>query len=34
MGNEEEAEVQAKGIHNVLNKIIENFPNLEKVLLF
>jgi hypothetical protein len=26
-------EVQAKGIHNIFNKIItENFPNLEKVL--
>jgi hypothetical protein len=25
--------VQAKGIHNILNKIItENFPNLEKVI--
>jgi hypothetical protein len=29
MGIEEE--VQAKGIHNIFNKIIENFPNLEKV---
>jgi hypothetical protein len=27
----EEGEVQAKGIHNIFNKIItENFPNLEK----
>jgi hypothetical protein len=33
MGIEGE-KVQAKGIHNILNKIItENFPNLEKVLL-
>jgi hypothetical protein len=32
MGIEEE-EVQAKGIHNIFNKIItENFPNLKKVL--
>jgi hypothetical protein len=31
MGIEEE--VQAKGIHNIFNKIItENFPNLEKVM--
>jgi hypothetical protein len=30
MGIEEE-EVQAKGIHNIFNKIIaDNFPNLEK----
>jgi predicted nuclease with TOPRIM domain len=29
MGIEEE-EVQAKGIHNIFNKITENFPNLEK----
>jgi hypothetical protein len=30
MGIEEE-EVQAKGMHNIFNKIItENFPNLEK----
>jgi hypothetical protein len=29
----EEGEVQAKGIHNILDKIIaENFPNLKKVL--
>jgi hypothetical protein len=29
----EEGEVQAKGIHNIVNKIItENFPNLKKVL--
>jgi hypothetical protein len=33
MGIEEGEEVQAKGIHNIFNKIItENFPNLEKVL--
>jgi hypothetical protein len=33
MGNEEGEEVQAKGIHNILNKIItENFPNLEKTM--
>jgi hypothetical protein len=33
MGIEEGEEVQAKGIHNILNKIItENFPNLEKVM--
>jgi chromosome segregation ATPase len=32
MGIEEKAEVQAKGIHNLFNKIItENFPTLEKV---
>jgi hypothetical protein len=32
MGIEEGEEVQAKGIHNIFNKIItENFPNLEKV---
>jgi hypothetical protein len=32
MGIEEE-EVQAKGIHNIVNKIItENFPNLEKTM--
>jgi hypothetical protein len=31
MGIEEE--VQAKGIHNIFNKIItENFPNLEKIM--
>jgi hypothetical protein len=30
MGIEEEEEVQAKGIHNIFNKV--NFPNLEKVL--
>jgi hypothetical protein len=30
---EEGKEVQAKGTHNIFNKIItENFPNLEKVL--
>jgi hypothetical protein len=33
MGIEEGEEVQAKGIHNIFNKIItENFPNLKKVL--
>jgi chromosome segregation ATPase len=33
MGNEEGEEVQAKGIHNMFNKIItENFPNLEKAM--
>jgi hypothetical protein len=33
MGTEEGKEVQAKGIHNIFNKIItENFPNLEKEL--
>jgi hypothetical protein len=33
MGIEEGDEVQAKGIHNIFNKIItENFPNLEKVM--
>jgi hypothetical protein len=32
MGIEEGEEVQAKGIHNILDKIItENFPNLEKI---
>jgi hypothetical protein len=30
MGIEEGEEVQAKGIHNIFNKIIENFPNLKK----
>jgi hypothetical protein len=31
MGIEEGEEVQAKGMHNLFNKIItENFPNLEK----
>jgi hypothetical protein len=31
MGIEEGKEVQAKGMHNIFNKIItENFPNLEK----
>jgi chromosome segregation ATPase len=29
---EEREEVQAKGICNIVNKIIENFPNFEKVL--
>jgi chromosome segregation ATPase len=33
MGIEEGEEVQAKGIHNILNTIIrENFPNLEKTM--
>jgi archaeosine-15-forming tRNA-guanine transglycosylase len=33
MGIEEVEEVQAKGIHNIFNKIItENFPNLEKTM--
>jgi hypothetical protein len=33
MGTEEGKEVRAKGIHNIFNKIIiENFPNLKKVL--
>jgi archaeosine-15-forming tRNA-guanine transglycosylase len=33
MGTEEGEEVQAKGIHNIFNKIItENFPNLEKIM--
>jgi hypothetical protein len=33
MGILEKGEVQAKGIHNIFNKIItENFPNFKKVL--
>jgi hypothetical protein len=33
MGIEEGEEVQAKGIHNIVNKLItENFPNLEKTM--
>jgi hypothetical protein len=33
MGIEEGEEVQAKGIHNIFNKIItENFPNLENTM--
>jgi archaeosine-15-forming tRNA-guanine transglycosylase len=33
MGIKEGEEVQAKGIHNIFNKIIiENFPNLEKAM--
>jgi hypothetical protein len=33
MGIEEGEEVQAKGTHNIFNKIItENFPNLEKIM--
>jgi chromosome segregation ATPase len=35
MGTEEGEEGQAKGKHNIFNKIItENLPNLKKVLLF
>jgi hypothetical protein len=32
MGIEEGEEVQAKGIHNIFNKITDNFPNLEKTM--
>jgi hypothetical protein len=33
MGIEEGEEVQAKGIHDILNKIItENFPKIEKAM--
>jgi chromosome segregation ATPase len=33
MGIKEREEVQAKGIHNIFNKVItENFPNLEKTM--
>jgi hypothetical protein len=32
MGIEEGNKVQVKGIHNIFNKIMENFPNLKKVL--
>jgi hypothetical protein len=32
MGIEEGAEMQAKGMHNIFNKITENFPNLEKTM--
>jgi hypothetical protein len=33
MGIEEGEEVQAKGIHNILNEVIvENVPNLKKIL--
>jgi hypothetical protein len=33
VGIEEGEEVQAKGMHNIFNKIItENFPNLEKTM--
>jgi hypothetical protein len=33
MGIEEGEEVQAKGMHNIFNKLItENFPNLEKTM--
>jgi hypothetical protein len=30
IGIKEGKQVQAKGIHNIFNKITENFPNLEK----
>jgi hypothetical protein len=30
MGIEEGEEVQVKGLHNIFNKITENFPNVEK----
>jgi hypothetical protein len=30
MGIEEGEKVQAKGIHNIVNKITDYFPNLEK----
>jgi hypothetical protein len=33
MGIEEGEEVQAKGRHNIFNKITENFPNLEQTML-
>jgi hypothetical protein len=33
MNIEEGEEVQAKGMHNIFNKIItENFPNIEKIM--
>jgi chromosome segregation ATPase len=32
MGIEEGEEVQAKRMHNIFNKITENFPNLEKTM--
>jgi archaeosine-15-forming tRNA-guanine transglycosylase len=33
MGSEEGEKVQAKGIHNIFNKVTtENFPNLEKTM--
>jgi hypothetical protein len=32
MSIEEGEEVQAKGMHNIFNKITENFPNLEKTM--
>jgi hypothetical protein len=33
MGIEEGEEVQAKGMHNMFNRIItENFPNIEKTI--
>jgi hypothetical protein len=32
IGIEEGEKVQAKGIHNVFKKIIENFPNLQKTM--
>jgi chromosome segregation ATPase len=34
MSTEERKEVQSKGIHNIFNKITENFPNFETVLSF
>jgi hypothetical protein len=33
MGIEEGEEIQAKGIHNIFNKITQNSPNLEKPML-
>jgi hypothetical protein len=34
MGITEEEELQAKGMHNIFNKIVtENFPNLENAML-
>jgi hypothetical protein len=32
MGIEEGEEVQAKGMHDIFNKMTENFPNLEKTI--
>jgi hypothetical protein len=32
MGTEQGQEVQAKGIHNIFNKLIADFPNIEKLL--
>jgi hypothetical protein len=34
MGIEETEEVQVKGMHNIFNKITENFPNLKKIMPF